>query len=156
MSERYDIRVRIGGKLKRMNVGPLLEELDIEGLGAEWGAGFLEGDVRAALGAADREDAPVEFMVHSHDGELKGLKILLDNLNLPYHIETSGNDQYAPTTAVHWPDEPKRRGWYYTSDSQPVIRLGDIRRFDNMKDVEAMIKATEDLATPLPGLQLVD
>lgn len=156
MSERYDVRVRIGGKLKRMNIAPLLSELSVEGLDVDWGATNDLGGLCSHLEEADAAGLPVEFMTHESSGELTVLKTILQNLLLPYHIETSGNDQYAPTTAAWWPFNSRRQGWYFTSDNKPVIRLEDLRRMDNMTEVEALIAATEELATPLLGLQLID
>lgn len=156
MSERYDVRVRFGGRLKRMNIGPLLAELSVEGLDTEWGVtNDLQG-LRSHLEEAATADRPVEFMTHESSGELTVLKTILQNLLLPYHIETSGNDQYAPTTAAWWPRDSRRQGWFFTSDNKPVIRLEDVRRMDDMQQVAALIVATELLATPLPSLQLVD
>jgi len=154
MSERYDVRVRIGGKLKRTDVDPLLAKLSAEELGTGWGEEFHEADVRSALAFADGTGQPAEFMTHESDGELDDLRTLLQSLNLFYHVELSGNDQYAPTTAVWHPGELE--GHFLTSDNKPVILLELIQEANTEAKLKKLIGDTITLAAPLPGLQLVD
>jgi len=154
MSERYDVRIRFGGRLKKICIGPLLEEIANEGLDTEWGIINDLSGLRKHLLAAAEENRPVEYMTHESNGMLDKMKDLLQNIGLSYQVELSGNDQYAPTTTVWRPGTIE--GYFLTSDNKPVILLELIQAANTEAELKKLIGEITELAEPLPSLQLVD